>query len=69
MEYDCSIQNTVSLLPHPIQQSPSHENKLTKLLSGSHFPYVLGTAPPNYETFIHLLINIFGAHTICQTLN
>lgn len=37
-----------------------HENKLTKLRNGSRFPYVLGTAPPIYETFIHLLINILG---------
>lgn len=47
----------------------SHENKLTKLRNGSRFPYVLGTAPPIYETFIHLLINILGARTTCQTSN
>lgn len=28
--------------------------------NGNRFPYVLGTTPPIYETFIHLLINILG---------
>lgn len=58
----CSVQNPVNLFPYPIQESLSHENKLTQLPSGNHFPYVLGTAPPIYETFIHLLI--FG-HILC----
>lgn len=60
----CSVQNPVSLFPHPIRKSSSHEIKLTKLPSGNHFPYVLGTAPPTCETFIHWLINIW-AHSVC----